>query len=576
MNRQTVVTAMLLALGAGWGCRIDPVGTTSDGAGPAVGRVSPTADGHIGADGAEGGANDSGSGTLDVAADLGAPGDTPPAVMPDTMPLLSLGMACTVTSDCASGFCIDGVCCDNACGGNCEACDRQDRRGTCMPITGAPRGGRPPCAGQGGACAGVCDGSDGARCVYPGNDQDCAPGRCTGGIATTRSVCSGAGACLPGADVSCAPFSCDGPICAGGCGAGRPCAAGNYCDGGRCFPLKPGGQACRTAQECAGNACVDGRCCGRSTCGTCESCTGAGGACVKVTAGEDPGTCAGDRVCVAGGMCRKKPGSACGAPAECASPGCVSGRCCSVATCGACATCTGAGGTCVPVTTGTRWEKLPGAATDIDVGPDGSVWVIGTDPMPGGFGIHRWNGTTWINVPGGATRIAVGPGGVPWVVNSGGSIFRRNGDGWQILPGAATDIDVGPEGTAWVLGVGAVPGGFGIYRWDGATWINVPGGATRIAVGPGGIPWVVNSGGTIFRRSGDTWMPLPGAATDIDMNAHGTVWVLGNGAVPGGFGLHRWNGSGWNMIDGGAIRIGVGPDCLPWAAAAGGEISRRH
>ena len=101
--------------------------------------------------------------------------------------------------------------------------------------------------------------------------------------------------------------------------------------------------------------------------------------------------------------------------------------------------------------------KLVGAANDIDVGPDGSVWVIGTGAVPGGFGIFRWTGSTWENVPGGAARIAVGPGGVPWVTNSNGNIFRRTGNDWQVMPGAAHDVDIGPEGSVWVIGTDRQP-----------------------------------------------------------------------------------------------------------------------
>ena len=33
------------------------------------------------------------------------------------------------------------------------------------------------------------------------------------------------------------------------------------------------------------------------------------------------------------------------------------------------------------------WELEPGAARDIGVGADGSVWVVGTGAVPGGFGM---------------------------------------------------------------------------------------------------------------------------------------------------------------------------------------------
>jgi hypothetical protein len=33
---------------------------------------------------------------------------------------------------------------------------------------------------------------------------------------------------------------------------------------------------------------------------------------------------------------------------------------------------------------------MPGLAKDITIGGDGTVWVIGTNPEGGGFGIYRW------------------------------------------------------------------------------------------------------------------------------------------------------------------------------------------
>jgi hypothetical protein len=47
---------------------------------------------------------------------------------------------CSKDSDCESGFCTDGVCCNRRCDGQCEACDFPTTRGSCMPVTGEPRG----------------------------------------------------------------------------------------------------------------------------------------------------------------------------------------------------------------------------------------------------------------------------------------------------------------------------------------------------------------------------------------------------------------------------------------------------
>jgi hypothetical protein len=72
------------------------------------------------------------------------------------------------------------------------------------------------------------------------------------------------------------------------------------------------------------------------------------------------------------------------------------------------------------------FQQLPGAAKDVAVGGDGSVWVIGTNPVgsAGDFGIFRFNGTAFEPVDGGGVRIAVAPDGLPFAVNSKGQIFR--------------------------------------------------------------------------------------------------------------------------------------------------------
>jgi len=131
--------------------------------------------------------------------------------------------------------------------------------------------------------------------------------------------------------------------------------------------------------------------------------------------------------------------------------------------------------------TGSNWQHMPGLAKDIGVGANGSVWVIGTNPVRGGYGIYQWNGSNWVNHPGGAVRIDVGPAGYPWVVNSFGEIFHWLNPGWKLLPGRARDIGVGASGS-WIIGTNAVAGGYGIYRWIGTNWSAVPGGAMEISM----------------------------------------------------------------------------------------------
>lgn len=140
--------------------------------------------------------------------------------------------------------------------------------------------------------------------------------------------------------------------------------------------------------------------------------------------------------------------------------------------------------------TSLTWIQQPGAATDIAVGANGAVWVLGTNPVPGGYAIFRWNGSDWEGIDGGGVRIAVDPNGMPWIVNDAGGIFVLTGGGWQQLPGAATDIAAG-----WAIGTNPIPGGYDIYYWKGdREWAGVDGAAVAIADGP----WVVSSAGTIF------------------------------------------------------------------------------
>ena len=73
---------------------------------------------------------------------------------------------------------------------------------------------------------------------------------------------------------------------------------------------------------------------------------------------------------------------------------------------------------------GSDFELMPGLAVDIGVGADGTVWAIGANAAPGGYGIYRWDGAEWLPVLGGATSVAVDPSGAAWVANAQQQIYR--------------------------------------------------------------------------------------------------------------------------------------------------------
>jgi len=138
---------------------------------------------------------------------------------------------------------------------------------------------------------------------------------------------------------------------------------------------------------------------------------------------------------------------------------------------------------------GAKWRHLPGQATDIGIGANGAVWIVGTDTAP-----YRWNDKKWIRVGGGdLVRVAVDPNGNAWVVNKSNVIFRYTSQGFKQLPGRGTDVGVGADGSVWIVGTDGAP-----YRWNGKNWQKHTGGIAQIAVGPKGYPWAANDGKEIY------------------------------------------------------------------------------
>jgi len=214
------------------------------------------------------------------------------------------------------------------------------------------------------------------------------------------------------------------------------------------------------------------------------------------------------------------------------------------------------------------WQRMPGEATDIGIGAEGSVWVVGSDERDGGFGIYQWTGSNWIRAAGAAVRIDIDPSGNPWIVNDRHELYRYRDGIWQHLPGEARDVGIGANGAVWVVSGG------GVFRWNGISWDRTSGSATRIDVSPSGQPWVVDSTGDVYRLDNGHWSRLPGAARDIGIGADGSVWLIGTSSDSGGHGIYRWQGSDWNQVEGSARHISVGPDGKPWVVSSDGKIFR--
>jgi hypothetical protein len=152
------------------------------------------------------------------------------------------GAACTVGGQCRSGNCVDGVCCDSVCNGQCEACNRAGRLGTCGAVTGAPVAPRAACGGNMGMqCSLTCDGVNRMACTAPATctGANCTTGRCVMGNCTNL-----VSQCLPPTTCNMGSNTCQGCRNNGDCGGATP-----FCD----LTLMPTRcVACRNAADCGG------------------------------------------------------------------------------------------------------------------------------------------------------------------------------------------------------------------------------------------------------------------------------------------------------------------------------------
>lgn len=135
---------------------------------------------------------------------------------------------------------------------------------------------------------------------------------------------------------------------------------------------------------------------------------------------------------------------------------------------------------------------------DVGVGGDGSVWYLGGDEEPGGFGVFKYGGS---KVAGAGVRIDVDDKGNPWIVTKGGAVFRYNGSAFEPVPGPgvpAIDIGISAEnGAVYVVGGDGWP-----YKWTGSSWQLSASGISHalnhISVDPAGMPWGVAGNGIIY------------------------------------------------------------------------------
>jgi MoaA/NifB/PqqE/SkfB family radical SAM enzyme len=178
------------------------------------------------------------------------------------------------------------------------------------------------------------------------------------------------------------------------------------------------------------------------------------------------------------------------------------------------------------------WERLPGFATDLAIGPKGQVWAIGSpiDALSKSQFLMRFDGGHWEQVDKLASAVAVDSSGQPWIIDERHRVLCRRSDGtWVDRGGLFSDLAIGPADEVWALGwvSDAAGGDAPIMRLTDSGWVAIDGAAARITVDPDGMPWVINKEHACFRRNRDgCWVDLPYPALDVDVGSQGKIWSI--------------------------------------------------
>jgi hypothetical protein len=217
----------------------------------------------------------------------------------------------------------------------------------------------------------------------------------------------------------------------------------------------------------------------------------------------------------------------------------------------------------------------PGKFTDVGVGADGSVFLVGADQLPGtlGYRVYKYVNNELHKLPDcAAIRIAVSPQGVPWVINYQNQVLMYSDGAWQQKPGLATDIGIGADGSIYAVSttVYSTTGGFTILKWNGTAWDTMTDcSGTRIAVDQHGTPWVTNKSNIVYQYSGSVlWNPINAVqANDIGIGSNGAVYISAWDTGVYGYNppVYQFNGTSFTQVNNVfGTALSVGPTGAIW------------
>jgi hypothetical protein len=221
-----------------------------------------------------------------------------------------------------------------------------------------------------------------------------------------------------------------------------------------------------------------------------------------------------------------------------------------------------------------QYRLLPGAARDIAIGADGSVYIVTFDG-----GLARWsNGrNAFISFEGQFMRIAVTPDGKPWGITTKGEVFRNDGTLWRLVRNiVAQDIAIAYNGTVMVADAQNT-----IQKYDPASGLfsRIPGDGdappptgARLTLNPKGEPWTLDANGYVSRCDRSPCERLPARARDIGVGPEGSVIILDTSRI-----LRRWNESAhefqrMDSIADPVDALAVGPRGKPWLLSISSQV----
>ena len=187
---------------------------------------------------------------------------------------------------------------------------------------------------------------------------------------------------------------------------------------------------------------------------------------------------------------------------------------------------------------GLGYTQLPGAASAAAAAPDGSLWVLSTQPNGSDKYIWHYSGGSWSNISGLASALSVAPNGTLYAINSGGGAYAYSGGTWSAFGGGCRALTAASDNSLYVISNGGGSDG-AIWHYAAGTWTQQPGSGNRLAASwdpngyanPGGpiTPLglcVTNSLGSIYYLGNFGYVQLAGAASAL-APITGGLFVLG-------------------------------------------------